>query len=177
MTRKLQDLFNLPNDDEQPSDENKESENPESEDTQDDEFHIIGRETLSTIEKIDEALPSIRGLESTDREMDEIADLAKDAFNNLLDLGFQVDSRFSAEIFSVAGTMLGHSLSAKEAKVNKKLKMLELRLKQAELERKLKAAESKESISETPLGVATQIDRNDLIKQILLNSKSSGNDK
>jgi hypothetical protein len=175
MNKKLHDLFNLPDD--TASDDIA----PTVAEGEDTDLLIISQETLSTIEKVDLALPTIRGLESTDREMDEIADLAKGAFNDLLDLSYQVDSRFSAEIAGVAATMLGHSLSAKEAKVNKKLKMLELRLKQAELERKLKAAADKEPEDQTPLGVATQIDRGDLIKaiqaQMANGVKSSKSDK
>jgi hypothetical protein len=179
MNKKLQDLFNLPSDDE--DNQSDELTNSENDENNDDELSIIPIEALSTIEKIDAALPAIRGLESSDKEMDEIADLSKDSFNNLMDYGFQIDPRFSSEIFSVAATMLGHSLSAREAKINKKLKMIDLRLKQAELERKLRAADAKETPAETPLGVATQIDRNDLIKtlqtQILNNAKSASSDK
>jgi hypothetical protein len=179
MNKRLSDLFNLPSDDE--DNQSDELTNSENDENNDDELSIIPIEALSTIEKIDAALPTIRGLESTDKEMDEIADLAKGAFNDLLDLSYQVDSRFSAEIAGVAATMLGHSLSAREAKINKKLKMIDLRLKQAALESKLRAAEAKETPTETPLGVATQIDRNDLIKtlqtQILNNAKSASSDK
>jgi len=61
--------------------------------------------------------------------MDGLADLATSSYKDLMDLGMQVDSRFSSEIFNVAGTMLGHAIIAKTAKLNKKLKMIELQLK------------------------------------------------
>jgi hypothetical protein len=130
------------------------------------------------VEKIENALPQVRGLEASDDEMDELSKLAKESFNTLMDLGMQVDSRFSAEIFSVAGNMLGHALTAKTAKINKKLKMIDLQLKKAELDRKLSAVKP-EKLEETPLGTGNIVDRNELIKMIMNNaaSKTNNNDK
>jgi hypothetical protein len=135
--------------------------------------------TLSAIEKVESALPQVRGLESSDDEMDEIAGLAKEAFNNLMDLGMQTDPRFSAEIFSVGSTMLGHALTAKTAKMQKKLKMIDLQLKKAELDRKIAQANKDKSPEETPLGTGQVIDRNELIKMVMNNamSKIDRNDK
>lgn len=79
-----------------------------------------------------------------------------------MDLGMQVDSRYSSEIFNVAGTMLGHAITAKTAKINKKLKMIELQLKKAQLDQKLAAKE--EEVSATPLGEGKSLDRNELLK-------------
>jgi hypothetical protein len=75
--------------------------------------------------------------------------------------------------------MLGHAITTKTAKVNKKLKMLALQLQQAELERKLAAAAAKGEANQetTPLGQGTVIDRNELIKQILEQSKNASKDK
>lgn len=80
----------------------------------------------------------------------------------------QVDSRFSAEIFAVASTMLGHAITAKTSKINKKLKMIDLQLKKAELDRKLSIAAAKEeNISKENLGVGHVLDRNELLKQLI----------
>ena len=133
------------------------------------EQSLISEETLATVEKIELALPQVRGLESSDQEMDELAGLAKEAFNNLLDLGMQTDPRFSAEIFSVGAAMLGHALTAKTAKINKKLKMLDLQLKKAELDRKL-SQQAVEKPQETSLGRGEIVDRNELIKMIMANA-------
>lgn len=171
ITRKLEQLFELDS-----SDAVEESivESTESTVGKD----LITREALAVIEKVENALPEVRGLDTSDSELDELAKLAVDSFNNLSDLGMQVDSRFSAEIFSVAGTMLGHALSAKAAKINKKLKMIDLQLKKAELDRKLSLTKQKEP-EETPLGTAQVVDRNQLIKMILENAsdKNGNNDK
>ena len=124
-------------------------------------------ETLSNIEKIDSALTQVKGLEASDEEMDELADLAKNTYKDLMDLGLQTESRFSSEIFNVAGTMLGHAITAKTAKVQKKLKMIDLQLKKAALDQKA-AAQTKE-LEQIPDATVSQsgrlvIDRNELIK-------------
>lgn len=46
-----------------------------------------------------------------------------------------VDSRYASEIFAVASQMLGHAITAKNAKLNKKLKMIELQMKKLKLDR------------------------------------------
>lgn len=81
----------------------------------------------------------------------------------------QVDSRFSAEIFAVASSMLGHAITAKTAKVNKKLKMIDLQLKKAELDRKISIANSKEenNTKKQDLGEGRVLDRNELLKALL----------
>ena len=57
---------------------------------------------MTKVDKIDAALPSVRDLETSDREMDEIAQLAQDTFKDLMDLGMNVEARFSGEIFGNA---------------------------------------------------------------------------
>ena len=163
MTKKLRDLFELP-------------ELPEDSDVSDtdlsepifEQAQEITETAYSNLEKIEAALPQVRGLESTDNELDELAQLATDSFRDLTDLGMQVESRFSSEIFSAAGTMLGHAITAKTAKINKKLKMIELQLKKAQLDQKLQA--KTEEIDNTPIGEGKALDRNELLK--LLNPKT-----
>ena len=122
----------------------------------------ITPETLDNIDKIEQALPQVRGLEASDREMDELAQMAVESYRDLMDLGMQVDSRYSSDILAVSATMLGHALTAKNAKITKKLKMIELQLKKAQLDQKLnKDAEEKDSI---PLGEGKALDRNELLK-------------
>ena len=91
---------------------------------------------MANVDKIDAALPSVRELGTSDQEMDDIANLAKDTFKDLMDLGMNVDSRWASDIFGVASTMLGHAITAKTAKLNKKLKMVDLQLKKANLDQK-----------------------------------------
>lgn len=153
MTKKLEELFELP------QSEIDSLSKPIPEDAVE-----ITTEALSNLEKIENALPQVRGLETADMEMDELAQLAVNSYKDLSDLGMQVDSRFSSEIFSVASTMLGHAISAKTAKMTKKLKMIELQLKKAALDQK---NQSKiEEIESTPLGEGKTLDRNEILKML-----------
>ena len=129
-----------------------------------DDVELIATTALTNLEKIENALPQVRGLESSDTELDEIAKMAIDSYKDLSDLGMQVDSRFSSEIFGVAATMLGHALTAKTAKLNKKIKMIELQLKKAALDQKNSA--TTEEIEATPLGDMKILDRNELLKML-----------
>jgi hypothetical protein len=61
--------------------------------------------------------------------------------------------------------MLGHAITAKTAKVQKKLKMIELQLKKAGLDQKQSANEKQ--IEATPIGEGKVLDRNELIKALL----------
>jgi len=123
MTRKLEELFDLPR---------SEDESPLAAPVEETRQAIA--ELDATIDKIDQALPAVRGLDASDQEMDELAIKATETFDNLMDLGFNVDSRYASEIFAVAGAMLGHALTAKTAKINKKLKMIDLQLKKVRLD-------------------------------------------
>jgi len=52
-----------------------------------------------------------------------------------MDLGMNVEGRYAGRIFEVAGTMLKTNLDAKVAKLDKKLKMVELQLKKEKQDR------------------------------------------
>ena len=163
MTKKLSELFDLPIDETGP--EPEEFVIPETE--------PVTPHIYSNLEKIENALPLVRGLEASDNEMDELAELAKESYNTLMDLGMQVDSRFASEIFNSAGTMLGHAITAKTAKMNKKLKMIDMQLKKAALDHKL--TEKTKEIEATPLGEGQILDRTELLKAII--NKNTNNDK
>jgi hypothetical protein len=154
MTKKLEELFDLPPTEEVPSVA------PAAENT---------RQTLAalddSIDKINAALPAVRGLESSDQEMDELADLAQHSYKDLMDLGMQVDSRFASEIFSVASNMLGHAITAKTAKLDKKLKMIDLQLKKMRLDQNVKTEDPAGGAIETAQGMV--LSRNDLLERLL----------
>lgn len=123
------------------------------------------------IDKIDHALPAVRGLEATDTEMDELAGLATASYKDLMDLGMQVDSRFASEIFSVASNMLGHAITAKTAKLDKKLKMIDLQLKKARLDQQQAGKEADSEAIPTAQGMV--LSRNDLLERIIAGSKEN----
>jgi hypothetical protein len=161
MTRKLEELFDLP-----PSGCESETTEPDSIPT----TQIALQEIDATIDKIDQALPAVRGLDASDTEMDELASKAQETFDNLMDLGFNVDSRYASEIFAVAGTMLGHALTAKTAKLNKKLKMVELQMKKVKLDRDVQGDEP------TATAHGQVLSRNDLLEMIK-GSRDQNNNK
>ena len=162
MTKKLEELFDLP--------QEEETEDP---------THVVSTvddipeytTALSELDKINAALPQVRGLESSDQEMDGLAELAKDSYKDLMDLGMQVDSRFASEIFSVASNMLGHAITAKTAKLDKKLKMIDLQMKKMRLDQQQQVLDAKAADAGT--GEAMQIaqgmvlSRNDLLERLL----------
>lgn len=159
MTRRLEELFELSADNPQSESEDNSADLPPVDVEVD-----VSPQGLSTLEKIEAALPAVRGLEASDQEMDELAQLARESFEELQSLGMNVDSRFSAEIFAVAGTMLGHAITAKTAKINKKLKMLDLQMKQAKLQADL--ARREEDIQAIPTAEGVVLDRNTLIQRL-----------
>jgi len=125
MTKKLEDLLNLP--DNKETKETSVENVPSNEDT----FRDIAE-----LDKINSALPAVKGLgEMADKELNEVADKAMQAYEDLMDLGMNVESRYSGRVFEVAGTMLKTNLDAKVAKLDKKLKMVELQLKKEKMDR------------------------------------------
>jgi hypothetical protein len=166
MTRKLEELFDLP-----PTAEEVDVALPEL---------PAQRETIlaldEAIDKINDALPAVKGLDASDSEMDNLSDLAKDSYKDLMDLGMQVDSRFAAEIFSVASSMLGHAITAKTAKLDKKLKMVDLQLKKMRLDQQQAIIDAK--VADTPDPEAQQgtghiLSRNELLERIISSTKQN----
>ena len=118
------------------------------------------------IDKIDAALPQVADLDTSDKELDELSDLAKEKFQDLIDLGMNVEARFSGHILATAGTLLGHAITAKQAKLDKKLRMVDLQLKKARLDAQT-AKNDGEKIVDATDGNGVVLDRNELLKQIL----------
>jgi hypothetical protein len=156
MTKKLEELFDLPDRIEDPAPDH----GPATETQDDIEANLpVLPETLVALDKIEQALPAVRGLEASDQEMDDLAAKATENFENLMDLGMNVDSRYASEIFSVASTLLGHAITAKTAKMNKKLKMIQLQLQKAKLD---------QTADEQPMtpGTGMVLDRNELLNRL-----------
>ncbi len=131
MTKKLEELLNLP-DSKDLVDQDKKKSKAET-------AIVEQEETLRDIaefDKIASALPSVKGLgEKADSELNDIAQRALQSYEDLMDLGMNVESRYGGRVFEVAGSMLKTSLDAKVAKMDKKLKMIELQLKKEKLDK------------------------------------------
>ena len=133
MTKKLEDLLNLP-------DSKDIIKNAESQEREQESYALQEQEkTFRDIEEFDKiasALPAVKGLgEMADKELNEVADKAMQAYDDLMDLGMNVESRYASRVFEVAGGMLKTSLDAKVAKLDKKLKMIDLQLKKEKMDK------------------------------------------
>ena len=91
---------------------------------------------IAEFDKISSALPAVKGLgEMADTELNDIAERALTAYEDLMDLGMNVEQRYSGRVFEVAGGMLKTGLDAKVAKLDKKLKMIDLQLKKEKMDK------------------------------------------
>ena len=120
---------------------------------------------IQEFDKISAALPQVKGLgDIGDAELDELAQKAKDAYEDIMDLGMNVEARYSGRLFEVAASMLGHAISAKTAKLDKKLKMIDLQLKKQKLDNDSHNTDEN-GINITGEGVIIT-DRNSLIEKL-----------
>lgn len=92
---------------------------------------------LEEFDKISAALPRVKGLgDISDAEFDSLAAKAEQAYDDLMDLGMNVEARHGAKMFEVAANMMGQAIAAKSAKIDKKLKMIDLQIKKLAIDRK-----------------------------------------
>jgi len=157
MTKKLESLFELPETSRRPNEEEITTTSEE----------ITAIVEMSNLEKIENALTAVRGLEASDKEMDDLAKKAVESYKDLMDLGMNVEPRHASEIFGVAERMLNSAITAKNAKVNKKLKMIDLQLKKAKLD--LDNPDGASSAGAT----GSLLDRNELLDRLIKGTDAS----
>ena len=140
------------------------------------------QQALDTADKIDQALPAVRDLESLDKDMDEYAQQAMDAFKDLMDLGQNVEDRHAAPVFDSASKMMTNAITAKTAKMDKKLKMIEMQMRKRKLDLEEKKVEMQiAKLNDTPIdggpieGAAEEFDRSSLINDIMAKVAESKN--
>lgn len=116
---------------------------------------------LSMVEKIEAALPVVTDLNQHNTEMDDISNRAIKSYEELMSLGGNVTDMHAGKIYEVASAMLKTALDAKNAKAEKKLRMIELQLKKARLDQ----------VDNTNPGEGNskggEFDRNELMKHII----------
>ena len=164
MTKKLEELFNLPEVEE--NTENIDTDTTAEANNSIEQNRAVIKQVDEAIDKIDAALPYVNDLDISDKELDDLSDLAKEKFQDLIDLGMNVEARFSGHILATAGTLLGHAITAKEAKLKKKLQMVDLQLKKARLDHQMRQTDG-DKIVDAEDGQGVVLDRNELLKQIL----------
>jgi hypothetical protein len=170
MTRKLEDILNLPNvkeafakvDDKEKSREEKDK--PTIPKNVDPQTAKALEKTYQEFDKIAASLPQVKGLgDLSDLELDKLAMEAEESYKNLMDLGMNVDSRYSGRIFEVASSMLRNAIDAKSQKIDKKLKIVELQLKKLKID-KDGSDDGSEPVESEGMIIS---DRNELMKKLL----------
>jgi len=158
MTKKLEELLDLP--EVKATMEQVEIQDPPKE---------IKKETvnlersIAEFDKISAALPMVKGLgELADKELDDLADKAKQSYEDLMDLGMNVESRYAGRVFETASNMLKNAIDAKSQKLDKKLKMVELQLKKQNIDQK----QGDNDVTVDAEGVVV-MDRNAILDRIL----------
>jgi hypothetical protein len=114
---------------------------------------------LTVAEKIEHALTTVTDLDNNDGEMDEIAQEALESYAELKDLAMNMADAHAGRMMEVAASMLKTSLEAKEAKINRKLKTIDLQLKKMRMDRL--SGEAADPVLE-----GTEFDRNELLKHL-----------
>jgi hypothetical protein len=181
MTKKLEDILNLPNIKEEfKKVDKKEKEIQNANKTisksknLDPETHKNLQKSYAEFDKIAASLPQVKGLgDLSDLELDKLAVEAEESYKTLMDLGMNVDSRYSGRIFEVASTMLRNAIDAKGSKIDKKLKMVELQLKKLKIDKT--GGDDSGPIEESDGFVIS--DRNELMKKLLKKDDTEDNKK
>ena len=155
MTKKLEEILNLP--------ESKKTIHKEEKKSTEQVAEPLLRD-IAEFDKISAALPQVKGLgDISDSELDALAQRATDAYDDLMDLGMNVESRYSGRVFEVAASMLKNAIDAKSAKIDKKIKMIELQLKKAKLDQEAGQEDTGMSVQGTGVIVS---DRNSLLEKL-----------
>ena len=166
MTKKLEELLNLPESQDIVKEEQDKAKVEEKKVEKKNKSIEQQQSTMSNIaefDKIAAALPKVEGLgEMGDAELDDVGQRAITAYEDLMDLGMNVESRYSARIFEVAGQMLKTTLDAKVAKIDKKLKMVDLQLKKQKQD--IKTGDSDSNVVQGEGYVIS--DRNSLLEKL-----------
>lgn len=161
MSKKIEEVFDLP-----PMQNEVNAQYPTDQEEQTTGLDLEKmQQQLEVADKIDAALPQVRDLENLDIDMDAYAQKAMHAFQDLMDLGQNVEDRHAAAIFDTASKMMTNAITAKTAKMDKKLKMVQLQLQKAKLDQ----AEAKLKGTDTAIqGEAEEFeDRNSLINAVI----------
>ena len=151
MTKKLEEEFNLP-----PLDAALSAAQPVQTENPIATIQTV-EDAITISEKINMALSEVRGMEAHDSEMDDIARQAIDSYTQLMALGMNMTDMAAGPVFANAANMLKIALEAKDSKVSRKLKQVDLMLKKSRLD-KANGVLSEEA--------GSQFDRNELLKII-----------
>jgi len=170
MTKKLEEVFGFPSIEKTDLELNTQTEVQVPEEIR--QELATAAATIDMANRVDLALPVVTDMASAERELDGLASKAQEQSERLMDLGFNVDDRNAGKIFEVAAQLLKTAVDAKTAKLDKKLKMVELQLRKARLDNENGETNNSNILDAAETGIVGN--RNDIVKAIL---KSSGNNK
>jgi hypothetical protein len=159
MTKKLEELFNMEEAKEEPKEVEASVIKAEEMEA---EIKSVDQ-SYQAIQNITKELPAVRELDTLgETDLDHLADKAEKAYDDLMDLGMNVEVRYSGRIFEVAGSMLKNAVDAKSAKIDKKLKAVDLQMRKLKLDQ-----DSGEDPNELVDGSGyIMLDRNELMTKL-----------
>jgi len=161
VNQRLEEVFNiLPNEPEK-----KEELNNDIEDAIDNALveYSAGMEITS---KIDAALPIVSELNKHDEEMDDIHKKAIHTFEEVVSLAMNSDSHAGSKFLESANALLKTAMEAKDSKVDRKLKMVNLQLQKAKLDLANRKYDDAIDGNEVESEGTLVVDRNELLKRI-----------
>lgn len=164
MTKKLEELFNLEEQDKEPKIEEPTEVETSVVKAEEMEAEIKSvDQSYQAIQNITKDLPAVKELDTLgESDLDHLADKAEKAYDDFMDLGMNVEVRYSGRIFEVAGSMLKNAVDAKSAKIDKKLKAVDLQMRKLKLDQ-----DSPEDPNEIVNGSGyVMLDRNELMKKL-----------
>jgi hypothetical protein len=164
MTKKLEELFNLEEQDKEPNIEEPKEVETSVIKAEEMEAEIKSvDQSYQAIQNITRELPAVKELDHMgEKDLDHLADKAEKAYDDLMDLGMNVEVRYSGRIFEVASSMLKNAVDAKSAKIDKKLKAVDLQMRKLKLDQ-----DSPEDPNEIVNGSGyVMLDRNELMKKL-----------
>lgn len=179
MTKKLEDFFNLGNEED---DDLNISDTLDVEVVKENDQELVTYDftelagVLSEVDKIDQALGPVKGLEILDAEMDTLSKRAMEVFELLIDIGQNVEDKNIAPVFDAASKMLNGAISASQSKMDRKLKAIQLQLQKAKLDQEQEKFEWKikerknngdDAVPIDGTSERISISRSDLIREIL----------
>jgi len=140
MRTPLENALNLPS----LADLAKEMEDPEKQNELvelDGSMQNLATKDEKTAVTLEEVMVDPKGLAEHDTDMDDVAEQAQDSFDKLMELGFTTEARFSGAIFDNALRALEIKYNAKNAKAEKKVRLLRLHVDAKRLERDMRNQE------------------------------------
>ena len=119
---------------------------------------------VNALNEMSSELPSIKELELLDEtDIDNLAIKAERAYEDLMDLGMNVEIRYASRIFEVASSMLGHAVNTRASKLERRLKAINIQMQKYKVEYVAPVVEKPNVINGQGFVVT---DRNELLRQL-----------